>query len=172
MSELPGNLEPHKEPVPPLAHSLTGLFETHLNVASLARSIAFYGTTLGLELGIVIPERGLAIYWVGTRGKAMLGLWEKPPAQIQLQHFAFEVELADLTGTIQELQSKGIEVMDFFRRPTDEPNVFGWMPAASVYFSDPDGHLLEILAMLPDQPRPEIGVVTLVEWRKFVAEGA
>jgi hypothetical protein len=33
------------------------------------------------------------------------------------------------------------------------------MPAASVFFHDPDGHLLEYLAMLPHQPRPEAGVV-------------
>jgi lactoylglutathione lyase len=38
------------------------------------------------------------------------------------------------------------------------------MPAVSVYFADPDDHLLEYLAMLPDEPRPDIGVVTYSEW--------
>jgi lactoylglutathione lyase len=42
--------------------------------------------------------------------------------------------------------------------------VIGWMPAASVFFRDPDGHLLEYPAMLPHEPRPEADVVPYVEW--------
>jgi hypothetical protein len=29
-----------------------------------------------------------------------------------------------------------------------------WMPAASVYVKAPDGHNLEYIALLPDEPRP------------------
>jgi lactoylglutathione lyase len=47
--------------------------------------------------------------------------------------------------------------------------VIGWMPAAAVYFEDPDGHLLEYLAMLDEAPRPEAGVVGWSEWS---ADGA
>ena len=49
-----------------------------------------------------------------------------------------------------------------------KPVVIGWMPAASVYFHDPDGHLLEYIAMLPDDPRPDVGVVTWREWTAVV----
>ena len=49
--------------------------------------------------------------------------------------------------------------------PAGEPVVFGWMPALSIYFTDPDGHLLEYLAMLPDSPRPEAGVVPYSDWK-------
>ena len=39
------------------------------------------------------------------------------------------------------------------------------MPAASVYFDDPDGHSLEYIALLPEAPRPEMAaVVGLAEW--------
>jgi hypothetical protein len=38
------------------------------------------------------------------------------------------------------------------------------MPAASVYFKDPDGHLLEYIARLPGAPQPERGVVPWNEW--------
>jgi lactoylglutathione lyase len=38
---------------------------------------------------------------------------------------------------------------------TDEPELIAWMPAITVYFRDTDGHLLELLAMLEDDPRPE-----------------
>jgi lactoylglutathione lyase len=33
------------------------------------------------------------------------------------------------------------------------------MPAAVVYFRDPDGHQLDYLAMLGAKPRPELGIV-------------
>ena len=54
---------------------IRGLFETHLTVASLPRSMAFYSEVLGLELASVFPERHVAFYWIGGAGKAMLGLW-------------------------------------------------------------------------------------------------
>jgi lactoylglutathione lyase len=53
---------------------------------------------------------------------------------------------------------------DFDGNPTDEPVVLTWMPAASLYFHDPDGNLLEFLAMLPDAPRPELGVIGWTDW--------
>ena len=45
------------------------------------------------------------------------------------------------------------------------PIVFPWMPAASVFFDDPDGNVLEYIAMLPDPPRPEPGPVSWSEWQ-------
>jgi lactoylglutathione lyase len=41
------------------------------------------------------------------------------------------------------------------------------MPAAAIFFDDPDGHLLELLAMLPGKPKPEIEVVSLEEWNRL-----
>jgi hypothetical protein len=38
------------------------------------------------------------------------------------------------------------------------------MPAAAVYFRDPDGHLLEYLAMLDEAPKPDLGIVPWSEW--------
>ena len=80
---------------------ITGLFETHLHVKNLERSMEFYEKTLGLELGLKEQARRVAIYWIGGHGKTALGLWEKPPwasernagGQIITQHFAFEVDL-------------------------------------------------------------------------------
>jgi lactoylglutathione lyase len=42
--------------------------------------------------------------------------------------------------------------------------VIGWMPTASVFFHDPDGHLPEYLAMLPHQSWPEASIVLYREW--------
>jgi hypothetical protein len=38
------------------------------------------------------------------------------------------------------------------------------MPAGSLYFHDPDGNLLEFLAMLEDDPNPDVGVVNWSQW--------
>jgi lactoylglutathione lyase len=54
--------------------------------------------------------------------------------------------------------------LDFNDQPTDEPSVLAWIPAASVYFNDPDGHLLEYIAMLPQDPQPDGGVVKYSAW--------
>ena len=59
----------------------------------------------------------------------------------------------------QQLRAQGIQPLSFFGEPTDEPSVIGWMPAAAIYFRDPDGHMLEYLAMLEGSPRPELGIV-------------
>ena len=49
-------------------------------------------------------------------------------------------------------------------RARDLPVVLAWLPAAAVYFRDPDGHLLEYIAMLPHEPRPDLGVVRWQQW--------
>ena len=63
--------------------------------------------------------------------------------------------------------------LSFFTTETDEPSVIGWMPAAAVYFRDPDGHLLEYLAMLDEAPqaRPRDRLLVGVG-RPFLADTA
>ena len=38
------------------------------------------------------------------------------------------------------------------------------MPAAAVYFEDPDGHLLEYLAMLEAEPQRDAGILPYSKW--------
>jgi lactoylglutathione lyase len=143
-----------------------GLFEAHLTVADLERATAFYRDVVGLPLALEVPERGAAFLWCGAPGQAMLGLWSlgSMPIGISL-HVAFDVELDDVLGAPVRLRESGVEPLSFFGEPADEPSVIGWMPAAAVYFRDPDGHMLEYLAMLDEEPRPEAGIVSWSEWR-------
>lgn len=141
------------------------LFEAHLTVADLDRAIEFYRDVVGLPLAYVLPSRQVAFFWVGSVGNAMLGVWGTGPGpQRMALHTAFRARLADVIAAPRELRSAGITPLDFDGQPTDEPVVFAWMPAAAVFFRDPDGHLLEYIAMLPHEPRPEHGVVTWREW--------
>jgi lactoylglutathione lyase len=147
------------------AAGVDGLFETHLTVADLGRSIAFYRDVVGLELAHEVPERGAAFLWVGRPGWAMLGLWPLGSAPLVLSlHLAFRTPLDDVLAAGARLRSLGVTPLSFFGEETDEPSVIGWMPAAAVYFRDPDGHMLEVLAMLDMPPRPERGIVAWSEW--------
>ncbi|HEV7584702.1 MAG TPA: VOC family protein [Solirubrobacteraceae bacterium] len=137
-----------------------GLFETHLTVADLTRSVAFYRDTVGLPVALEIPERGAAFHWIGQPGQAMLGLWSLGSAPMGMRlHVAFDMELSDVHAAPQHLEQQGIQPLSFFGEPATEPSVIGWMPAAAVYFRDPDGHMLEYIAMLGGAPKPELGIV-------------
>lgn len=144
-----------------------GLFETHLNVRDLDRSTAFYRDVVGLELAHVVEGRAAAFFWISGRGRAMLGLWagSSSPNTLTL-HLAFSLPLGEVTATPRRLRAAGVEPLSFHQRPTSEPTIIGWMPAASVYFRDPDGHSLEVLAMLDEPPRPDLGNIPLGEWRR------
>ena len=128
--------------------------------------MTFYGDTLGLKLGHVVPERRVAFYWLGEPGSSMLGLWEvgTSPQRLSL-HIALRVDLPDLLDAPRRLRAANITPLDFWSHPSDELTVLGWMPAAAVYFHDPDGNLLEFLTMLPDTPRAELGVTGWKEWK-------
>jgi lactoylglutathione lyase len=144
--------------------SVRGLFETHLTVSDVDRSIAFYRDVVGLELALDLPERGAAFLWIGAPGRAMLGLWSIGSAPMNMQlHVAFATSLEDVLQAPQRLRGDDVQPLSFFGEPADEPSVIGWMPAAAVYFRDPDGHMLEYLAMLDAQPRPDLGIV---EWSR------
>ena len=140
--------------------NVRGLFETHLTVADVPRSVAFYRDVVGLPVALELPERGAAFHWIGEPGRAMLGLWTIGSAPLAMQlHIAFDMALADVLDAPASLRARGIEPLSFFGEPTAEPSFIGWMPAAAVYFRDPDGHMLEFLAMLDGPARPELGVV-------------
>ena len=140
--------------------NVRGLFETHLTVADVERSVAFYRDVVGLPVALELPERGAAFHWIGRPGQAMLGLWSIGSAPMGMRlHVAFEMALADVRAAPDRLRAEGIQPLSFFGEPADEPSVIGWMPAAAVYFQDPDGHMLEYLAMLDGPPKPELGIV-------------
>jgi lactoylglutathione lyase len=149
---------------------VAGLFEAHLTVSDLRRSVAFYRDVVGLSLALETPERGAAFFWVGRPGEALLGLWSLGSAPVGLVlHVAFKASLEDVLGACDRLRSLGVTPLSFFASEANEPSVIGWMPAAAVYFRDPDGHLLEYLAMLDEPPRPDRGILPWSRWASDVS---
>ena len=145
--------------------SVQGLFETHLTVSNLQRSIKFYQDIVGLQLALEVSDRNAAFFWIGDSKHSMLGLWSfgSMPMGLNL-HIAFEVTLDNLLEAPNRLKSDGITSLSFFGEETSEPSVIGWMPAAAIYFRDPDNHFIEYLTMLDHNPRPDLGIIPWSEW--------
>jgi len=146
---------------------IKGLYETHLYVENLERSVEFYTNVLGLKQCRFNDERRLAFFWIGEDKQAMLGLWERPKEEIDLRHFAFECD-PDwvINESVSFLKSHKLNYWNFLNEQNDIPMVFCWMPAVSIYFSDPDGHYLEFIGLLPGDVKSnnEKRVVSYEEW--------
>ena len=144
---------------------IKGLYETHLFVENLERSIDFYQNILGLTKCGYNDDRRVAFFWIGEPKQAMLGLWEKPKEEIDVRHFAFQCEVDDiLYKSVDFLKSRGLQPYNFLKNGSEKPMVFSWMPAIAIYFKDPDGHDLEFIAILDGEAKPELGVISYEEW--------
>ena len=147
---------------------IKGLFETHIFVEDLERSIDFYKNVLGLIKCDYNDERRVAFFWIGEPKGAMLGLWEKPKKEIDIRHFAFRCEVDDvLNKSVAFLNERNLTPYNFLKDGNEKPMVFTWMPAIAIYFKDPDGHDLEFIAMLEGEGKPELGVISYEEWLKL-----
>ena len=135
-----------------------GLGEVVLRVDDLDRSIAFYRDVLGLSL---LRRFGDAIAFLqvdmGLEGHArIVGLFRHdqpssrsgkpdwlvpaPERTPSLHHFALEIPLAEFAAAHAALTAAG-----FAPNRRDH----GWIGWRSLYLSDPDGHVVELVACDP-----------------------
>ena len=93
------------------------LFESHLTVSDLQRSVSFYRDLVGLRLALEVPERNAAFFWVGEAGDSLLGLWSIGTAPLGLTlHVAFEVTMDELLDAPKRLETLGIARSHFLAR--------------------------------------------------------
>ncbi len=116
---------------------ISGIYEVAIRVKDLAKAEAFYREVLELEVGLRDTTRN----WIFLRagGNAGMIVLQEDKGEWPPQHFAFTIEPADIERSVALLKERGIEV--------DGPHFHAWMPATSIYFSDPDGHALELCAV-------------------------
>jgi lactoylglutathione lyase len=145
------------------------LYETHLPVADTRASQKFYEQIVGLKFAYRDPARDIVFLFIGDNRRSMLGLWGPASeyGDFRKCHFAIAVELPDLLSAGKRLNAAGIATHNFAGEPTTEPSVIGWMPSAQLYFSDPDGHLVEFLTLLDDPPDAAF-IGPLAEWRALI----
>ncbi len=115
---------------------IRGLYEVAIRVRDLATSETFYREILGLEVGVRDDLRKWLFLRAG--GQAGMVVLQEDKGTWPTQHFAFTIEEADIEAAAEALQKRGVAITG--------PVYHEWMPARSVYFSDPDGHELELCA--------------------------
>jgi catechol-2,3-dioxygenase len=115
---------------------IRGIYEIAIPVKELSRAETFYRNVLGLEVGLRDEKRKWLFLRAG--GAAGMIVLQETPEEWHSQHFAFAVSDAELDEAAVEIQERGVNV--------DGPYLHDWMPARSVYFSDVDGHQLELCA--------------------------
>jgi lactoylglutathione lyase len=119
---------------------IRGLYEIAIPVRDLPRAEAFYREILGLEVGIRDEKRNWLFLRVG--GQAGMVVLQENEGEWPTQHFAFSVEEKDIEQAARILKEQGVEIAG--------PYFHEWMPARSIYFSDPDGHELELCATVSE----------------------
>ena len=116
---------------------IKGVYEIAIRVKDLARAETFYKDVLGLQEGLRDERRNWLFLYAG--GNAGMVVLQEDKGEWPTQHFAFTVNESEIKSAAAMLQEKGVSV--------SEPVVHEWMKSVSVYFDDPDGHSLELLAL-------------------------
>jgi len=119
---------------------LTGFLETALYVEDVGRAVEFYGRVLGFE----VIEKDDRLSALGVAGRQVLLLCKRGASRelphtahdaTGQQHLCFAVEAAELDRWEKWLAETGVDIVE--RRTWERGG-------RSVYFRDPDGHLLEL----------------------------
>ncbi|HJZ69279.1 MAG TPA: VOC family protein [Blastocatellia bacterium] len=116
---------------------IRGVYEVAIRVKNLFRSEKFYLDVLDLEVGLRDERRNWLFLKAG--GDAGMVVLQEDKGEWPLQHFAFTIEEGDIESAAAMLREKGVEV--------EGPVVHQWMGSTSLYFEDPDGNQLELLAV-------------------------
>ena len=143
------------------------LYETHIPVSNTEISKAFYVDIVQLSLAYRDPGRDIVFLWIGEGKRSMLGLWG-PGTEfgtlLRPSHLAIAVSLPELLASGERLRQHHVATFNFANQETTEPSVIGWMPSAQLYFRDPDGHLLEYITVLDDEPDDSF-IGSYAEWQ-------
>ncbi|MGH0599809.1 VOC family protein [Bacillus mycoides] len=149
---------------------IKGLYEAHLPVSNLKKSIEFY-RKLGLKLAW--RDEDTAFFWI-EKGKSWLGLWEGNEYETRyhpsLRHIAFRVSYEDLKESSKWLDFIQVEAVPFGNRESTEPFIRQHQGNASVYFKDPDGNSLELICHIevPNELKHITDKLSFVDWEKLV----
>ncbi|HKB05700.1 MAG TPA: VOC family protein [Gemmataceae bacterium] len=120
--------------------ALNGLFETSLYVADPDRSARFYESLCGFSevdrsdrlIALAVADRQLLLLF--KKGASIKSPYPAHDGQGEL-HLAFAIPATDLAAWETRLREHGVAVVE--RRQWPRGGI-------SLYFRDPDGHLIEL----------------------------
>ena len=108
------------------------------------------------------------------KGRSWLGLWEtdkvNTPYHPSLRHVALQIDRGDLKNIKGWLEERGIAIStNFGFAPEKQPLVLSNSPQAhaAIYFKDPDGNSIELIAPLRIDFEEEFKMMTYEEWNKM-----
>jgi catechol 2,3-dioxygenase len=129
--------------------------EVGLRVTDLPRALVFYQEVLGLEIvcaypTIVFLKAGKLDSQLGRGGHPqLLVLFDRKVkldiARTTLDHLAFEISLEQYPTERERLQQMGLEVTERIWQ-----GEYAWLRARSLFFDDPDGNTIELIAHDPN----------------------
>lgn len=119
-------------------NEIRGIYEVAIPVKDLERAEKFYLDVLGLESGL--RQEGRRWHFLRAGGSAGMLVLQEQKDDWRPAHFAFTTTEAEIEAAANRLRERGVKV--------EGPVTHDWMPARSIYFSDPDGHDLELCAPL------------------------
>jgi catechol 2,3-dioxygenase len=133
-----------------------GLGEVVLRVRNMVRAVAFYRDVLGLTVlrtfddritflkidsGFEGHERVVGLFHAEEPSNRVGTAWKTPdPSAPTLHHFALEIPLSEYESTLKALTGAGLTPN------TQEHRWIGWR---SIYITDPDGNVVELVAVDP-----------------------
>jgi len=108
-------------------------------VTDLDRAKEFYGGTLGLEM---LWENPASVrYRCGDVSE--ISVFKRPP--VEREHTLAHFEVADIEAVVRDLESKGVEFVDYAEGPLATTNHIAQVgPARGAWFRDPDGNTLGV----------------------------
>jgi len=129
--------------------------ELGLRVTDLPRSVKFYQEVLGLEIvraypTIVFLKAGELDSPLGRGGHPqLLVLFDRKVkldiALTTVDHFAFEISLEQYQTERERLEQMGVELTERIWQ-----GEYAWLQARSMFFDDPDGNTIELIAHDPN----------------------
>lgn len=146
---------------------IKGIFEPHINVNNLSCLRNFMNSCSAFFRSLRTLSVNPNFIGLANLGRPCSASVRIIRLRCQRQHVAFRIELEDMLQARRYLEGLGIRSENFRGEDTGELLVFPFMPAVSIYFDDPDGHSVELIAMLPDAPRPELEILYWREWERL-----
>ncbi|MCM3316748.1 VOC family protein [Rummeliibacillus stabekisii] len=153
---------------------IKGLYEAHLPVSNLNRSVEFY---LKLDLEIAYQSEKVVFFWI-DKGKSWLGLWEtdkvRTPYHPSLRHVAFRIDRLNMNDIKNWLEERGVAIKSAFGFSDEEqPLVLNNNPQAhaAIYFEDPDGNSLECISPLRLNFEEAFEKMSLKTWEQIKEKG-